>query len=183
MNWTLIGLDHTIQWRDATGDLRATLEQIIADHRPDLIAEETSARLPTTVGQRIALRKDIPWLNVDLSLADRKKLKINRPVPTTPLFDDTYEYVGSAETYESDIQAVREKHWIERVCACRCRSVIFLCGAIHLDPVRKRLEEIGHNIQPVRLWEADWYKAHVGELLIFEQGENRYAEFRRSGGS
>jgi hypothetical protein len=68
---TLIGLRHELQWKDSTGDLRKLLEGQLANSSVDLVAEEASG-LPTTVAQRLAYKCDKPWIDIDLTAAEKK---------------------------------------------------------------------------------------------------------------
>jgi hypothetical protein len=67
---TIIGLNHELQWKDATGDLQRLLLDRIKNSNIDLIAEEASG-LPTTIAQRLACKLNKPWVNIDLSKADK----------------------------------------------------------------------------------------------------------------
>lgn len=178
MEVTIVGLDHQTQWQDSTGMLKRLLEGLCSTNQIDLIAEEASAQMPTTVGQRLAQRQDIPWLNVDMSNQQRVEAGIDHQVPTGPLFDESYNFVGSTQSYEPAIQGVREKYWLNQILRCHCERVILVCGAIHLDTISESLKHIGHVVCEVRAWEQDWYKASAGELLIFNKDGRRYSEFR-----
>jgi hypothetical protein len=68
---TLLGLNHDVQWQDPTGDLQRLLSHLLESIHVDLVAEEACG-LPTTVAQRLCCRLNIPWIDIDLSVAERK---------------------------------------------------------------------------------------------------------------
>jgi hypothetical protein len=91
----LLGLNHDLQWRDPSGHLHQILADQVNDSKVDLIAEE-AAGLPTTVAQRLAFKLDKPWIDIDLSKADRKLAGIDNALTerqTHPI--DPYDNVGS----------------------------------------------------------------------------------------
>src|SRR6266852_4754734 len=67
---TIVGLNHELQWKDATGDLQRLLADRITNSSVDLIVEEATG-LPTTVAQRLSCRLNKPWMNIDLSEAEK----------------------------------------------------------------------------------------------------------------
>ena len=48
----------------------STLSDLLTSSEIDLIAEEASG-LPTTVGQRVSCKLDTPWIDMDMTRAER----------------------------------------------------------------------------------------------------------------
>ena len=79
MKIILLSLNHELQWKDPTGDLRRILSELLATLQIDLIAEEAFG-LPSTVGQRLACKLDKPWIDIDMSTAERRLAGIGEPI-------------------------------------------------------------------------------------------------------
>jgi hypothetical protein len=96
---TLLSLNHEVQWKDPTGDLHRILGELFGNSQIDLIAEEAFG-LPTTVAQRLACRLDKPWIEIDMSIADRKLAGIHDALMkrrSEPI--DPFNNIGSLSLY------------------------------------------------------------------------------------
>jgi hypothetical protein len=175
----LLGLNHEIQWMDPTGQLRQILADQISNSGVDLIAEEATG-LPTTVAQRLACKLDKPWMDIDMSKADRKLAGIDEALTdrqTHPI--DPYEDIGSRCLYLPEEDGVREEFWLSRILKQRAGVVMCLCGFMHIDPFAKRLEDKGCSVERLALTELAWFQDRYGKYLIVEENGKRWCEMRR----
>jgi len=175
----LLGLTHELQWKDTSGDLRKLLDDYLASHPIDLIAEEASG-LPTTVAQRLAFKNDKPWLEIDMSIADRKLAKIYKKLSlrrSAPLnlgenLDFRIEYLPRED-------GIRETEWVRRIRRQRVGVVLCLCGLLHVEPFAKKLEEEGCTVEQRNVTELDWFRNLYGTCNIVEDQGIRWCEVRK----
>ncbi|HEY1676858.1 MAG TPA: hypothetical protein VGG04_04070 [Candidatus Sulfotelmatobacter sp.] len=181
MKVVLLGLNHELQWKDPTGDLRQILGHLISTRGVDLVAEE-AAGLPTTVAQRLAFILDKPWIDIDMNKAERvlagihESLLARRPFPIDPCSGDT----STRCSYLPREDGIREEEWLRRILTKRADVVLCVCGFMHLDPFAKRLEEKGCSVEQVRLTELVWFQKHYGSYSIVEDDGKRWCEIRYS---
>ena len=179
MKIILLGLNHDLQWRDPSGHLHQILADQVIDSKVDLIAEE-AAGLPTTVAQRLAFKLDKPWIDIDLSKADRKLAGIDNSLTerqTHPI--DPYDNVGSCCLYLPYEDGIREETWLERILKQRVTVVLCLCGFMHVDPFMKKLEEKGCNVERLELTELRWFQDLYGKYtIVVEKNGQRWCEMR-----
>lgn len=173
MKITLVGLRHELQWKDSTGDLRKLLEKQLANSSVDLVAEEASG-LPTTVAQRLAYKHDKPWINIDLTTAEKKlsgiydALMQRKREPLDPVDSDDYRVI-----YLPKEDGARETEWVSRILRSRVDAVLCLCGVLHLDPFTLKLQEKGCHVEPLQFEDSDY------QYRIVEEGGNRWCEVKR----
>lgn len=155
----VLGVDHQLQWRDATGSrLRDLLSALLAKEDAGLIAEEATG-LPTTVAQRLAFRLGKPWLNVDMDECQRRAAGIYDELaerPFGPLFDGNGDQAGVTEGHLPNADGVREGHWLSQIIKYGSGSVIMLCGVLHLSPFAERLRGCGYEVKEINVCELDW---------------------------
>jgi hypothetical protein len=166
---TIVGVDHSLQSNDPTGDFGRLLRQLLDKTPVDLIAEEMKGTDPT-VAQQIALNRSIPWLNVDATLEDRVRLGIqvelfNRP---TPLIFEGDMCVGQKSKYLPHADSIREELWVSRVVANRVGAALVVCGLLHMRHLADKLTEQGCDVFQTDVCAADWYKEHYGQAQLFE---------------
>jgi hypothetical protein len=174
----LLGLNHELQWKDPGGHLRQTLTHVISNSGVDLVAEEATG-LPTTVAQRLAFTLDKPWIDIDMSKADRTLAGIHEALTdrqTHPI--DPYQNIGSTCLYLSHEDGIREAEWLSRILRHRVHVVLCLCGFMHLDPFARKLEEKGCSIEQVNLTELPWFQSLYGKYSIIEENGQRWCEMR-----
>jgi hypothetical protein len=172
----LLGLNHDLQWKDPTGDLRKILEEQFTNLSVDLVAEEASG-LPTTVAQRLACKYDKPWIDIDLSMADRKLAGIYDELlhrKCEPL--DLAESVDCRHLYLLHEDGIRETEWVSRILRSRVDAVLCLCGFLHVDPFRQKLEERGCSVEHLKVAELAWFQNLYGKYSIVEENGNRWFE-------
>lgn len=178
MKIMLLGLNHELQWKDSTGDLKKFLDQQFKNSGIDLVAEEAKS-LPTTVAQRLTWMYDIPWMDIDLSSADLKLAGIydelqNRrrePIDPTESLDYLLEYLPNAD-------GIRETEWVRRILSKRVDVALCLCGFLHVDPFTQKLEEQGCGVEHLDLVNMAWFKQIYGTYRIVEDGNGRWCEVR-----
>lgn len=177
MRIILLGLNHALQWKDPTGDLQRILEGQLANASVALVAEEASG-LPTTVAQHLAFAYDKPWLDIDMSTADRKlagiydALKQRRREPLGLAENADYRCLYLPE------DEIREREWTSRLLKWRVDLALCLCGFMHVDPFTQKLEEGGCRVEQLRLTELTWFQDHYGKYSIVEENGNRWCEVR-----
>jgi hypothetical protein len=175
---TIIGLNHELQWKDATGDLQRLLTERIENTSVDLIVEEASG-LPTTVAQRLALGQNKPWLNMDLNKAERILAGIKEELDERPFVPlDPYANAGCRYQYLPRADGIRETEWVTRILRLRVNALICLCGFLHVGPLTKKLEENGCNVEQLNVSELEWFKNQFGTYQIVEEDGRRWCEVR-----
>lgn len=178
MKIMLLGLNHALQWKDPTGDLRKIIEEQQTNAGVGLVAEEASG-LPTTVAQRLAFKYDTPWLDIDMSTADRKlagiyeALKQRRPEPLGLAENAHYRSL-----YLPAEDGIREREWTSRILKSRVDVALCLCGFMHVDPFTQKLEEGGCRVEKLNLTELTWFQDHYGRYSIVEENGSRWCEVR-----
>jgi hypothetical protein len=173
MNVTLIGLDHTTQARDPTGDLERILVDLVAKHSPDLIAEEANT-------SEITVARSLGGLNMDMSTPERIAAGIDNELRNRPwrFIVQGDSVVGEIRDYLPKADAIREAHWVAFILNQRASSAIVLCGLLHMQLLAAKLREKGCQVEEINLCDCDWYKVQVGNVEIFEKDGRRWAEFR-----
>jgi len=142
-----------------------------------LVAEE-AIELPTTVAQRLACKLDKPWIEIDLSRAERKLIGIAdaldkpRDSPLPP-FGKRFR-----TAYLPKEDGLREEEWLRRILKQSADVVLCLCGYLHLDPFTKKLEEAECHVEKLALTELPWFKDLYGEYSIVEKNGERWCEVR-----
>ncbi len=143
MKVTLLGLNHDVQWKDPTGDLQHLLSHILVRAPIELVAEEACG-LPTTVAQRLSCKLNIPWIDIDLSIPERKLAGIYEKLlerPQGPI--DPCVSRDMMFRYLPEEDGIREEEWLRRIIRTQVHSVVCLCGFLHVRTFAKRLEEKG----------------------------------------
>jgi hypothetical protein len=181
MKVILLGLNHELQWKDPTGDLRKLLDQQLKNSSIGLVAEEARS-LPTTVAQRLASQYDKPWMDMDLSSADLKlagiydELQNRRYLPIDPSVCS-----GRRDEYLPNADGIRETEWVRRILLLRIDVVLCLCGFLHVDPFKQKLEEKGCSVEYLDVITTPWFKQDYGTYRIVEENGTRWCEITKSG--
>ena len=179
----LLGLNHELQWKDPTGHLREIVADRLRSASVDLVAEEATG-LPTTVAQRVACEVNKPWINIDMSRADRMLAGIDETLIARPdgplLVFDPFEIIGSRLSYLPKEDGIRETEWLSRIFKQRAEVVLCLCGFIHIDPFAKKLEEKGCSVEQQSLTELPWFQDLYGRYSIVEENGERWVEIRNA---
>ena len=173
---TVVGVDHDLQWKDdPTGHLKAVLSAELVAGNFGLMAEEALG-LPTTVGQRLACKLNIPWLQVEMSISEREKAGITRRVssPISPLED-----IGGITEYDLTQDGLREEHWIQEILRWRVDQVLLVCGFLHISPVAGKFRGLEWAAKEVDISILDWYRDAFGVCEIKEENGRRWIEQRK----
>jgi hypothetical protein len=183
MRVLILGVDHDLQCKDPTGNFLRVLQERLRDSDVELIAEEAT-KLPTTVGQRLACRINVPWLNMDMDDAERKEAGIFDELNGRwfgPLMGDDDPDGSYASGYLPRADGLREEYWVSRVARQKVMSAIMVCGFMHLSPLAKKLRNCGCSVEELNVCGLDWYIANTGRWTLIE-GVNgqRHSEFRPS---
>jgi hypothetical protein len=179
MRIILFGMNHELQWKDPTGDLKSLLDQQFKISSIGLVAEEARG-LPTTVAQRLACHYDTPWIDIDPSKADLKldgiydELQNRRYLPIDPSVgsDRRDEYLPNAD-------GIRETEWVRRILLQRADVVLCLCGFLHVDPFKQKLEEEGCYVECLDVVNTPWFKQNYGTYRIIEENGVRWCEISK----
>ena len=182
---TVLGVTHHLQWRDHTGDLRKVLADELAKSDVDLIAEEATG-LPTTVARRLAYAKDKPWLELDLSIPERKSAEIDKSLKDRrfqPLNPGANDDLRSQYLPRED--GIREDEWANRLARLRpyVDRVLCLVGLMHVEPFTQKLELNGWQVEPIDLSTERWFQEQYGYFRIYEEEAKvieRWCEYRRN---
>lgn len=160
--------------------LRAAARSRARNSDFDLIAEEAH-KLPTTVGQRLACRLNLPWLNIDMDDIQRKEAGISgksidrRPAPLEE-FDAP---AGSSISYYLEYEdGAREQHWLTKVKAQKVNSAIIICGLMHVAPLSKKVQDLGWSVEELNVCEMPWFTSNFGTVKAVEENGQRYCEHR-----
>jgi hypothetical protein len=175
---TLLGINHDVQWKDPTGDLQRLLSQILASVHIDLVAEEACG-LPTTVAQRLCSKTNIPWIDIDLSVAERKLAGIYEKLlarPQGPI--DPCVNQDTMFRYLTEEDGIREEEWLRRIIRTQVHSVVCLCGFLHVGTFAKRLKEMGCSIEDLKVTDSQWFRARYGTYQVVEKDGQRWCEIR-----
>jgi hypothetical protein len=180
MKILLLGLNHELQWKDPTGDLKKFLGQQFKSSSIGLVAEEARS-LPTTVAQRLASQYDKPWMDIDLSSADLKlagiydELQKRRHLPIDPSVNS-----DRREEYLPNADGIRETEWVRRILSHRVDLVLCLFGFLHVDPLKQKLEEKGCCVERLDVANTPWFKLNYGTYRIVEENGTRWCEITKS---
>lgn len=177
MKVTLIGLNHEVQWKDPTGHLRQTLSDLLTSSEIDLIAEEASG-LPTTVGQRLSCKLNKPWIDMDMTRAERIEAGIGESVQRWGVIEEGDKLI-EVFWYIPEFDDVREKHWLNRLLKCGVQTALCLCGVLHVATFKIKLEACGSTVEVLKLHDQEWFIAQYGNYCTVEQNGNRRCEIRR----
>lgn len=174
----LLGLNHELQWKDPTGDLKKLLDQQFKNSSIGLVAEEAKS-LPTTVAQRLASKYDIPWMDIDLSSADLKLAGIYDELQSRGFTrTDPTESSDCRQEYLPNADGLRETEWVRRILSKRVDVVLCLCGFLHVDPFTQKLEERGCSVEHFDVVNMAWFKQIYGTYRIVEDDSGRWCEVR-----
>lgn len=174
---TILGVDHELQNRDATGDFRKMLEGMIDERPVHLIAEEAKQNYPT-IPRQVAESRSIVWLGVDATPEDKTRLGIDDELTNRPgdlLFDDSTNY-GIKGMYLPNADGLREALWVSRTLESRAERAIFVCGMLHLQKLAERFVSTGCEVIQINVCNTEWYKENYGtfELVTDERGNLWY---------
>lgn len=177
---TILGVDHELQRNDSTGDFGRLVQQALSEAPINVIAEE-ARESDCTVAQRIALDRSIRWLNVDITLEDKRRLGIydelmNRPLQ---LVFEGENCVGLIGQYLPHADTIREEPWASRILAEKVDAALVVCGLLHMQHLAKKLGTRGCVVFQNNVCASDWYKEHYGDVRLFEDpGGNLWYESR-----
>jgi hypothetical protein len=170
----LIGLNHEVQWKDPTGDLRKILEHLITNSDVDLVAEEASG-LPATVAKRLSCKHDKPWIDIDMSTADRKLSGIYEQLierKREPI--DPCESPSFRSLYLPKEDGIRETEWVRRILKLRVNKVLCLCGFLHAEPFAQKLTARGCIVEQLNVIGLSWFQNLYGKYRVLEEDGNRW---------
>ncbi len=167
---TIIGGDHGLQEKDTSGDFRNLVENLIDQSPVDVIAEEAKQNYET-IPRQIAEARSVPWLGVDLDIADRKRLGIDDELnnrPWCPIFGES-AHLGDKRKYLPNADNIREQFWVSRTLESGARTALFICGFFHLQKVSEKFVAADCEVVQVNVCELDWYKRLYGEIKLFTE--------------
>lgn len=163
MNCLIISIDHGMQvvpLRDegaksieSKARIRALVRQAIANRDVDLICEESDPR-HLTIAQEEAYKNitRIPWKNIIMTAQERLEAGIWEALLYCP-FDQKFLDESNAVAIEHRIPEddIREEFFKDQILeaaeAYGADNVLVLCGDMHADAMKTKLEESGHHVE------------------------------------
>jgi hypothetical protein len=160
MRILIVSIDHFVQTAKNGDDsaalaarknkLESLLKQEIAARNIQFIAEEASSE-HRTIAQELASAGNpkISRKNIDMTKEERKQAKIYDALNNRPIY---VEKRGS-ELVEIEVRIpeddIREEFFVAETirCAGEAESIMILCGDMHVDAVKEKLERYGHRVE------------------------------------
>jgi hypothetical protein len=139
--------------------LRGRLEQLISQHRPELIAEE--AKLDREcIGKQIADANGWKYCNLTMLWEERSKTGVARDYDRAPETRQRAYKVFEAFMFDL-IQKNRGS----------ANSILVICGSYHVDGLDKLFRSAGDNVETEDTYYAPWYRGvpmeGSGEVIGF----------------
>jgi hypothetical protein len=105
------------------------------------VAEEYSERIGLeTVAQRVAKRRALPWVNIDMTAQERLDAGIYEAQSNRPgMFQPNV-------TYRIPSDEIQENVWVEKLLRHASGTTIVVCGYLHFEALVKRLQNGGHTV-------------------------------------
>ena len=156
----LFGTSHGYQIPgSAESQFRVAIEKACLNLKIRSIGEEFCAQelmnrnVDASICEQIAKRFSIPHRYCDLNDEER----IGRGVRHEHMIRiEGWHLDWEQERVEREIRAshsIRERHWLNQILHMNCWPTLFVCGANHVLPFRKLLDEDGITVQVI---ECDW---------------------------
>jgi len=156
----LFGTSHRYQIPGgAESQFRVAIEKACLHLKIRAIGEEfcaqelTNRNVDASISQRIAERFSIQHRYCDLNSAERERLGVRHE---NIIRTEGWLLSWEPERIEREVRAshsIRERHWLSQILDMNCWPTLFVCGADHVLPFRKRLEANGITVQVI---ESDW---------------------------
>ena len=159
MDILIIGIDHELQKvkcvhkgseRAVRKDqLEALLKREIAGREVEFISEESDPNALTIAHQLAdAFKPRIPWKNITMSENERKRAGIYEALknrPSVELGEDGQPVLIEHRIPEDEVY---EAYLIEQTKqgADNAQSILIVCGDLHVDALKERLERDGHRV-------------------------------------
>ena len=151
----MIGTDHRL-----TGADRGTrniddphfgrmVEQLIEQKALDFVFEEATGLGPTTAS-RIALDRLGPEHYLDVDPPRNRRHEFGIPADT-----GKHYAIGSPPDIEYatweflDVQALREKLWLQQVMNQEFEKALMICGSLHMSSFASRLQSNGFEVEAI----------------------------------
>ncbi len=142
MNFVVIGTDHRLQFSERGFE---ALVSSLADERffepLGAIAEEyPEGETVSSVGQRVAQRKNVRWYNLDMTIEEKQ---------TAGVLQEQVSRRGKRQesvTYRLSSDDIREEAWTQKLTKSESGTTIVICGYLHFEPLVRRLREQGHAV-------------------------------------
>lgn len=125
------------------------LQELIRDHKVDCILEEATGIPPKSCVELLADELGIPWVNIDLTVEQRKE------TPDSAL-------TGKYDTLQDlTLHSTREKEWMKKISETVVQSGLVIVGLCHLLSMGEKLRALDFDVEahvydPSRIY--DWKK-------------------------
>lgn len=153
----IIGTSHTLQCGHTScapasiAAFRDELVRVCKKESIQRVADEMSTdglrrhQVSMTVGANVAAELGIQYQHVDLTSVERNKLSIDDTsvFPTIKYFQPSDGGTGIREALGDLADAVRERIWIARLLSKAHWPTLFICGADHVQSVRRIVRSLG----------------------------------------
>jgi hypothetical protein len=162
MKCFIVSIDHSFQLIPLKGEvpipekkeqLRTLVMEIISSRNIDLICEESDPCY-VSIAQQEAFRHEprIQWTNINMTGQERLEAGIWEALLYRP-FDTNFLDDHNAVTihYRIPEDNVREEFFkdgiLKAATAIRAKSVLVLCGSMHTEPLKTKLESAGFQVE------------------------------------
>ena len=125
--------------------LRATLCEIIAKNRVELIAEEARLDRPC-LGRILAEEHGIDYANITMPIEEREKHGVGTP-----------EYNREQATRMAAYKAF-EQYMFGRARAHGSRAILIMCGRRHFRALEKLFKDAGDDVRTYDINDYPWYR-------------------------
>lgn len=144
--FVVLGVDHSLQGSDP--ELKSIISTLVERHGVKMIAEENRPCVDT-VAREVAKTAQLSWLQIDMSIEDRRKAGIEEKL-TNRMHIRGYHANGypiQAIRYAPVEDGIREEFWLDRIeGAANEGTVLVICGCLHCVPFAEKAEKRGHNV-------------------------------------
>lgn len=142
MSFVIIGTDHRFQYSDRGlhALVRAFLELEYFEPLSAIAEEYHSAIGETSVGQRLAVERNLRWYNVDMTLEEKLRGGILEAQQSRPgMFQANL-------TYRIPSDDIREEAWVEKLIEGASGTTLVICGYLHCAALARKLRKRGYVV-------------------------------------
>ena len=156
MKIVIIGVDHKSQ--GSSTELKNLLTALTESEPITVICEEAPGQSATFV-QQIAQDRGIPWIQIDMTIQQRKDIGIDDKMCSRfdlsfPLDENGMPMFGldsdgdpiPIPVYAEKEDGMREHFWLDRIEEMKMEgTAIIVCGGLHARPLAEKAQQRGHT--------------------------------------
>ena len=142
MNFVVIGTDHRMQHSEAGFEalLRSWLERSYFEPLTAVAEEYHEAIGISSVAQRLAKDRQLPWYNLDMTTQEKQSAGILEEQMNRP---GMFQEMVTCRVPSDDI---REGAWVDKLIADALGTTLVICGYLHFESVVQKLRARGHTV-------------------------------------